>query len=87
VRAYLAASRYVRVPNPFTGIDPNDNLPLAQLRPGAFNQCDINHLAKVLRTELDDAFWTLWPAEPAPGRAAKAPRSASSTCLPKSRRC
>lgn len=75
VRAYLAASRYVRLPNPFTGIDANDNLPLAQLRPGAFNQCDINHLAKVLRTQLDDPFWNAWPAEPPAGKDCKGARA------------
>jgi hypothetical protein len=75
VRAYLAASRYVRLPNPFTGIDPNDNLPLAQLRPGAFNQCDIDHLAKVLRTELDERFWKKWPEEPPNGQGCEGARA------------
>ena len=32
VRAYLGASNFKRDPNPFTGFDPADNLPLAHLR-------------------------------------------------------
>jgi hypothetical protein len=32
VRAYLGASNFKRNPNPFTGFDPADNLPLAHLR-------------------------------------------------------
>lgn len=31
IRAYLGASRETRNPNPFTGFDPDDNLPVAQL--------------------------------------------------------
>jgi hypothetical protein len=33
IRAYLGASRYTRNPNPFTGFDENDNLPMSDLRP------------------------------------------------------
>ncbi|MEK6321256.1 MAG: patatin-like phospholipase family protein [Acidobacteriota bacterium] len=32
IRAYLGASREKRTPNPFTGFDPDDNLPIHQLR-------------------------------------------------------
>src|SRR5581483_8638143 len=31
IRAYLGASRETRAPNPFTGFDPDDNLPMAHL--------------------------------------------------------
>ena len=34
IRAYLAASRKSRTPNRFTGFDPDDNIPLAQLHGG-----------------------------------------------------
>jgi hypothetical protein len=34
IRAYLAASRKSRTPNRFTGFDPDDNMPLAQLHGG-----------------------------------------------------
>ncbi|HEX6160188.1 MAG TPA: patatin-like phospholipase family protein, partial [Thermoanaerobaculia bacterium] len=33
IRAYLGASRATRDPNPFTGFDPQDNLPYHSLRP------------------------------------------------------
>src|SRR6185436_1796597 len=33
IRAYLGASREKRRPNPFTGFDPDDNIPMHQLRP------------------------------------------------------
>ncbi|HEX7154833.1 MAG TPA: patatin-like phospholipase family protein [Thermoanaerobaculia bacterium] len=36
IRAYLGASRWRRTPNPFTGFDPKDNLPLHKLRPEMF---------------------------------------------------
>lgn len=32
IRAYLGASNPVRCPNPFTGFDPSDNIPMHQLR-------------------------------------------------------
>ena len=31
-RAYLGAARDVRMPHPFTGFDPDDNLPLHEMR-------------------------------------------------------
>ncbi|HEX2252278.1 MAG TPA: hypothetical protein VHQ65_03315 [Thermoanaerobaculia bacterium] len=34
IRAYLGASNRRRRPNPFTGFDPSDDLPLASLEPG-----------------------------------------------------
>lgn len=37
VRAYLGASRLRRTPNPFTGFDPLDDLPLHEMRDEAFN--------------------------------------------------
>ncbi|HEX6211013.1 MAG TPA: hypothetical protein VF136_09560, partial [Methylomirabilota bacterium] len=37
VRAYLGASRLQRAPNPFTGFDPLDDLPMHQMRDEAFN--------------------------------------------------
>jgi hypothetical protein len=37
IRAYLGASRPVRKPHPFTGFDPNDNVPMVYLAPPFFN--------------------------------------------------
>jgi hypothetical protein len=37
VRAYLGASRLRRTPNPFTGFDPLDDLPMHEMRDEAFN--------------------------------------------------
>lgn len=36
IRAYLGASRKSREPNPFSGFDPNDNIPMHKLRPESF---------------------------------------------------
>jgi hypothetical protein len=52
IRAYLAASRIKRTPNGFTGIDPNDNLPMAQLRPGSFGQYDVPRLVAWVRLHM-----------------------------------
>jgi hypothetical protein len=35
IRAYLGANRSVRRPDPFTGFDPDDNLPVGLLWPWA----------------------------------------------------
>jgi hypothetical protein len=51
IRAYLGASRWVRRPNPFSGFDPNDNLPMHKLRPEMFwiySFGDLGGLVKVL---------------------------------------
>ncbi|HST20446.1 MAG TPA: M24 family metallopeptidase, partial [Blastocatellia bacterium] len=36
IRAYLGASQEIRHPNPFTGFDPEDNIPMHELRPELF---------------------------------------------------
>ena len=64
VRAYLAASRVMRTPNPFTGIDPNDNLPMAQLRPGSFGQCDVARLVVWIRLHIGVAGIITLDADP-----------------------
>lgn len=37
IRAYLGASNEARFPNPFTGFDPTDNIPMYELRPEFFH--------------------------------------------------
>jgi len=56
VRAYLGASRWSRQPNAFTGFDPNDNLPMHNLRPEyvwwhSFR--DLDHAISLLAAALD----------------------------------
>jgi hypothetical protein len=56
VRAYLGASRWSRQPNAFTGFDPNDNLPMHNLRPEyvwwhSFR--DLDHAIGLLAAALD----------------------------------
>ncbi|HYI11364.1 MAG TPA: patatin-like phospholipase family protein [Thermoanaerobaculia bacterium] len=43
IRAYLGASRYSRRPNPFSGFDPRDDIPMYQLRPELLWSCDLRN--------------------------------------------
>jgi hypothetical protein len=56
IRAYLGASNESRFPNPFTGFDPNDNVPMFELRPEFFHSAsfrDLNTLVRRLRNKED----------------------------------
>jgi hypothetical protein len=50
IRAYLAASRMARMPNPLTGFDERDNMPMHQLRPGMFTLQDACRLVVTLKS-------------------------------------
>jgi hypothetical protein len=65
IRAFLGASRQVaeRRPNPFTGLDPADNIQMHELRPALFHEGDfanIGALALKLRAGGDDVSAHLW---------------------------
>ncbi|HJU41327.1 MAG TPA: patatin-like phospholipase family protein [Vicinamibacterales bacterium] len=59
IRAYLAASRRRRRPNAFTGFDSEDNIPLAQLRPGLFVHADAEGLAQIVRDQFTLPAWSV----------------------------
>jgi hypothetical protein len=54
IRAYLGASREKREPNPFTGFDPDDNVPIHQLRPELLHAGSFTQAAN-FRNRLGDA--------------------------------
>jgi hypothetical protein len=53
MRAYLGASRGKRNPDPFTGFDPADNVPLHQLVPEFIDESQITSLAAFIATFID----------------------------------
>lgn len=53
IRAYLGASREKREPNPFTGFDPDDNLPIHQLRSELLHAGSLTDPTS-LRAKLED---------------------------------
>jgi hypothetical protein len=53
MRAYLGASRGKRNPDPFTGFDPDDNVPLHQLVPEFIDESQITSLAAFIATFID----------------------------------
>src|SRR6185436_5906279 len=50
IRAYLGASRERRRPNPFTGFDPGDNVPMHDLRRGLLDVDGLGDVAGFLQT-------------------------------------
>lgn len=67
IRAFLGASRRTvdRKPNPFTGFDPSDDIPMHELRTALLHESDfgrIGALAVKLREHTDAASRHLWDA-------------------------
>lgn len=49
IRAYLGASNKNRFPNPFTGFDPADNIPMHELRPEFFHPGSFKDIFKLVQ--------------------------------------
>lgn len=54
IRAYLGASNEHREPNPFTGFDSEDNIPMYELRPELFHHGSFRNFKKFIDKLKDE---------------------------------
>jgi Patatin-like phospholipase len=58
IRAYLGASRWSRMPDPFTGFDPQDNIEMWNLRPQCIWQTSFINFEQFARDLANEEWWT-----------------------------